>query len=318
MKKALIIKLTGGNYTLVDLDTKTEFNAKARGGLRYMKVEPGSKFHRTVSQRSKKEVEVMQLSPKVGDYCYYDDSEDVILITEIINRKNELIRPDIANIDQLLLTFSAVEPDFSFNLLDKFLVSTYQNNLLPVLLITKIDLTSEEVLNALKRDLLYYSKMGIDIHYVNSLDLDTVKKEDLFLDGKITVLAGQTGVGKSTFLNAIKPGLDLKTGEISKALGRGKHTTRHSELYKINDGYIADTPGFSKLDFDVFEYQDLKKYYPDFALLSSNCKFGSSCNHINEPGCQIILEVRSGNILLSRYENYLNFITEIKNKKKIY
>ncbi|MGI6781593.1 MAG: ribosome small subunit-dependent GTPase A [Acholeplasmataceae bacterium] len=317
-KKALITKLIGGNYTIIDLKTKEEYEAKARGGLRHIKVDPSSSFHRTVSKRTKKEVELLQISPKVGDYCYYDDSEDTVLIDEILPRKNELSRPDIANIDQLLLTFSAVEPAFSFHLLDKFLISTYQNNLTPVILVTKIDLATKEELDNLKTDLSYYKKKGIDIHYVNSLDLESVVKEKLFLEDKITVLAGQTGVGKSTFLNALKPGLDLRTGEISKALGRGRHTTRHSELYKIDSGYIADTPGFSKLDIDIFRFEELKNYYPDFIELSSECRFGNSCNHINEPHCKVIKEVKNGNILKSRYDNYLNFIEEIKNKKIIY
>lgn len=318
MKIALITKLIGGNYTIVDVKTKEEFEAKARGGLRHIKVDPSSSFHRTISRRTKKEIELLQISPKVGDYCYYDDSEDVVLIDEILPRINELSRPDIANIDQLLLTFSAVEPDFSFHLLDKFLISAFQNNLNPVILVTKIDLATEEQLLNLKADLQYYQNHGIDIHYVNSLDVESVIKERLFLEDKITVLAGQTGVGKSTFLNAIKPGLDLKTGEISKALGRGRHTTRHSELYWIGGGYIADTPGFSKLDIDIFRFEELKNYYPDFLELSDKCRFGNSCNHITEPGCQIISEVKQGNILKSRYDNYLNFIEEIKNKKIIY
>ncbi|NLL69479.1 MAG: ribosome small subunit-dependent GTPase A [Acholeplasmataceae bacterium] len=318
MKKALIIKLIGGNYTLVDLDTKEEFQARARGGLRYIKVEPGSVFHRTVSQRTKKETEILQVSPKVGDYCYYDDSEDVVLITEILPRENELSRPDISNVDQLLLTFSAVEPDFSFNLLDKFLVLAYKNDLKPTLLVTKIDLINNEDLKNLKANLSYYEKLGIKIFYVNSLDLSTTSKEEIFLENKITVLAGQTGVGKSTFLNAIKPELDIKTGEISKALGRGRHTTRHTELYKIRGGYIADTPGFSKLDLDIFEFGELKWYYPDFYDLSPNCRFTSSCNHLKEPGCEVTKLVNTGDILQSRYDNYVRFIDEIKSKKRIY
>lgn len=318
MKKALIIKLIGGNYTLVDLDTKQELQARARGGLRYIKVEPGSVFHRTISQRTKKETEILQVSPKVGDYCYYDDSEDVVLITEILPRENELSRPDISNIDQLLLTFSAVEPDFSFNLLDKFLVLAYKNDLKPTLLVTKIDLTNNELLEDLKKDLSYYEKLGINIFYINSLDLSSTSKEQIFLENKITVLAGQTGVGKSTFLNAIKPELDIKTGEISKALGRGRHTTRHTELYKIRGGYIADTPGFSKLDLDIFEFYELKWYYPDFEELSPNCKFGSSCNHLQEPGCEVTKLVNTGDILQSRYDNYVRFVDEIKSKKRIY
>ncbi len=319
MKKALIIKLIGGNYTIMDLDTKQELVARARGRLRFIKVDPDSVFHRTVSQRTKKEVEIMQVSPKVGDYCYYDDSEDVVLITEILPRQNELDRPDLANIDQLLLTFSAVEPDFSFNLLDKFLVLSYKNNLKPTLLVTKIDIIKQDELKDLKQSLNYYKdKLGIKIFYVNSLDVATTSKEEIFLENKITVLAGQTGVGKSTFLNAINPDLDIKTGEISKALGRGRHTTRHSELYKIKGGYIADTPGFSKLDLDIHHFDELKLFYPDFLDLSHDCRFGNSCNHLKEPGCQITNLVHSGDILQSRYDNYVRFVDEIKSQKKIY
>ena len=233
-------------------------------------------------------------------------------------RENELSRPDISNVDQLLLTFSAVEPDFSFNLLDKFLVLAYKNDLKPTLLVTKIDLINNEDLKNLKANLSYYEKLGIKIFYVNSLDLSTTSKEEIFLENKITVLAGQTGVGKSTFLNAIKPELDIKTGEISKALGRGRHTTRHTELYKIRGGYIADTPGFSKLDLDIFEFDELKWYYPDFYDLSPNCRFTSSCNHLKEPGCEVTKLVNTGDILQSRYDNYVRFIDEIKSKKRIY
>lgn len=317
MKKALITKLIGGNYTILDLASKEEFIAKARGKLRYMEVDPDSTFHRTVSRRTKKETELLQVSPKVGDYCYYDDSEDVVIIMEILPRRNELTRPDISNIDQILLTFSAVEPDFSFNLLDKFLVVSYQNNLSPILLITKIDIIKADKLAELKKDLIYYESLDIPIHYVNNLDVESINKEEI-LSNKITVLAGQTGVGKSTFLNAIKPGLAIKTAEISKALGRGKHTTRHSELYRINDGFIADTPGFSKLDIDLHYFDELKHFYPDFEKISYQCRFGSSCNHLQEPGCEVVNMVNSGDILQSRYDNYVLFTEEIKNRKKIY
>jgi ribosome biogenesis GTPase len=318
LKKGFIKKQIANQYTVIDDKTKEEIICQARGKFRYMRVNEDSDFNKQLTKRTKKETKVLQISPKVGDQVYYDDTEDQVLITEILPRKNELIRPDVANIDQVLLVFSAVNPDFSFNLLDKFLIILNQERLTPVLIISKIDLIEESELNDLKKDMLYYESMGYDIYYVNSkqrIGIDVLAH--IFIN-KITVLAGQTGVGKSTLLNALMPELHLKTQEISKALGRGKHTTRHTELYEYNEGFIVDTPGFSKIEFKIFHKEDLKTFYPDFIVLGNECKFKGNCNHIHEPGCRVKEAVDNHEILESRYENYKKFYHEIENQKDKY
>jgi len=315
LKKARVVKLIGGLYSFKDLKTKEVFEGYARGKLRKIRVEKDSSFNKNVTMSTKKDVKDIVLSPKVGDIVHYEFESDQYMITEVLPRQNELIRPDIANIDQVLLVFSAVSPDFSFNLLDKFLVILGYNVLKPIILVTKIDLIDEESLIKLKESLNYY-KPFYDIYYVNSkarVGIDTL--DDIF-EGKITILAGQTGAGKSTFLNALRPELALKTQEISESLGRGKHTTRHSELFEYGGGYICDTPGFSKVDFEFHDATMIKNYFLDFKKYSDDCKFGYSCQHISEPDCMVKSKVASGDILKSRYESYLNFVDILKTRKE--
>ncbi|MGE4320643.1 MAG: ribosome small subunit-dependent GTPase A [Acholeplasmataceae bacterium] len=318
MKKAFIKKIISNQYTIVDVENQDEFIAQARGKLRYVKLDQDDDFNKQTTRKTKKETKIIQISPKIGDKVLYAFDHDQVFIEEILSRNNELERPDVANVDQVLLVFSAIRPDFSFYLLDKFLVILEQEKLNPVIVISKIDLVDDTLLESIKKDMVYYENMGYEVYYINSkqkIGFDVL--EHIFTD-KITVLAGQTGVGKSTLLNALMPELGLKTQEISDALGRGKHTTRHSELYKFNEGYIADTPGFSKIDFKIYYEDELKEFYPDFIALSPSCKFGNQCNHIHEPKCAIKEAFEQGHILKSRYENYLQFIEEIKNQKVKY
>lgn len=310
--------MISNQYTIIDLETYLEIVAHARGKLRYIKVDEHSTFNKQLTKKTKIEQKILTISPKVGDYVDYEFREGHFVITEIHPRKNDLVRPDVCNIDQAILVFSAVNPDFSFRLLDRFLIVMQQENLTPIIVISKIDLISDMALNMLKENLSYYQNIGYDIYYVNSkqrIGIDVL--EHVFLK-KLTVLAGQTGVGKSTLLNALMPHLGLKTQEISKALGRGKHTTRHTELYHFNHGYIVDTPGFSKIEFKIFHKEDLKTYYPDFNELSHLCKFTKNCLHDQEPDCEIKRKVLSHEILASRYENYISFLEEIKDQKEKY
>ncbi|HLT00245.1 MAG TPA: ribosome small subunit-dependent GTPase A [Acholeplasma sp.] len=316
MKQALVTKLIGGLYTFKDLETGESYEGYARGKFRKVRVEKDSSFNKNATKKTKKDVKDIILSPKVGDIVSYEFSTQY-MITEIMERRNELQRPDVANVDQVLLVFSAIRPDFSFNLLDKFLVILEHHNLTPIIVVSKIDLIDQETLLKLKADLKFYEPF-YDIHYVNSkarIGFDVL--ETIFKD-KITVLAGQTGVGKSTLMNALIPELSLKTQEISDALGRGKHTTRHSEIYAFGGGYIADTPGFSKIEFEFHDYQLVKDYFIDFREVEHSCKFGSNCYHISEPNCQVKLDVKEGKILKSRYESYLSFIEELKTRKEKY
>lgn len=315
MKKGQIVKLIGGLYELLDLETKTTIQAKPSGILRYQKLDESSSFNKSVTKKTKLEVKTIQVSPKVGDIVLYDDSDINHLIRKIEPRKNELSRPDVANVDQVLILNAAINPNFSFNLLDQFLILIEKANIKPIIIVSKIDLIDPKELQVIQKDLTYYQEIGYEVYYVNSkqkIGFDVL--EDIFKD-KISVLAGQTGAGKSTFLNALMPDLGIKTQEISKALGRGKHTTRHTELYAYAGGMIADTPGFSKLELDLFDASLLKNYFIEFESYSNNCKFGNKCVHIHEPGCAVKDNLK---ILKSRYENYIKYYEEIKNKKEVY
>ncbi len=318
MEKAFIRKIISNQYSLVDLKTNEEFLGQARGKLRYVKLDAKDAFNKQQTRKTKKETKIVQISPKIGDYVYYQKDHDQVFIEEILPRNNELVRPDVVNVDQVLLVFSVIRPDFSAYLLDKFLVILNQEKLRPVIVISKIDLVDDKTLKEVKDIMAYYEKIGYEVYYVNSkqkIGFDVL--EDIF-GHKITVLAGQTGVGKSTLLNALMPHLGLKTQEISDALGRGKHTTRHSELYPFNEGYIADTPGFSKIEFKIFYKEDLKALYPDFEALNSDCKFGNSCLHLHEPKCAVKDAVERGDIAQSRYDNYVQFCEEIEQQKVKY
>lgn len=318
MNKGLIIKLIGGQYTVLDTKTKETLTCVARGKFRHMRLDKDSSFLRSTTKRTKIEAQTVKLSPKVGDLCTYDSDEDINQILTIEPRKNDLFRPDIANVDQVLLIFAAKEPAFSFILLDRFIVILEKEHVKPVIIITKIDLMKSEDLLDLKEKMLYYEAIGYPVYYVNSKTGEGFNQvKEVFRD-KISVLSGQTGAGKSTFLNQLIPGFTLKTQEISKALGRGKHTTRHTELYPYNNGMIADTPGFSKLDYGQMEVDELPYLFTDFSDLASSCKFKNKCMHISEPGCAVKAALSESKILPSRYDNYVYFVDEIKNIKPKY
>lgn len=288
MKNGRIIKLIGGLYTVKD-ESNQNFELKARGLFRHTNE-----------------------SPKVGDYVTFDSE----FIQTIGERKNNLVRPPVANVDQAILINSAKEPNFSFNLLDRFLVLIEDEGITPVIVITKIDLLTKEELEDLKNQLTYYETF-YKVVYLSSKTKENIQALDELFRDKVSVFAGQTGAGKSSLLNALNPKFNLETNEISKALGRGKHTTRHSELLEVFGGLVADTPGFSKLDFFDIDLENIPVNFVDFFQLSSECKY-RACTHINEPKCKVKEELEKGNILPSRYENYLLIYDEIKNQKPKY
>lgn len=236
----------------------------------------------------------------VGDNVCIDEINKTI--EEVDKRKNTLIRPLVSNIDKLFIVVSTHLPKFSSYLLDKFLVLSEVNNIIPVIIVTKLDLCSKsekkEVISILK----YYKKIGYKV-YTNK-DIRKIKKE---MKNSVIALAGQTGAGKSTLLNKIDKNLNLKTGEVSEALGRGKHTTRIVELIPVNDCLIADTPGFSSLELDLTK-EEIRDGFIEFGY---DCKY-NSCIHINNEGCSVKTRVERGKILRSRYENYLKLIDEEK------
>lgn len=243
-----------------------------------------------------------RISPIVGDIVKINKEEKQI--KEIKTRRNELKRPVIANVDMALIITSVKKPDLSLNLLDKLLVNVLFNKIEPVICFTKLDLLTFKEKIALNKIVSYYKKIGIKV--VTNKELKKLKK---IMKNKIVVLTGQTGAGKSSLINKLSKELHLATNPISEALGRGKHTTRHVELFKIEDFYIADTPGFSSLDFDNMTEEDLKNNFLEFK--DYECPF-KNCLHENERDCAIKEAVRNKKILKSRYDNYRKFLREVK------
>ena len=237
-------------------------------------------------------------TPLVGDIVSIDPVNNYIL--DIQKRKNELIRPSVSNVDIAVIVTSVKDPDFDSNLLDKQLTIISYNNIIPVIYFTKLDLLDNESKQKTNEIITYYQQIG---YRVSTNPVDLLK----IIENKVVVLTGQSGAGKSTLLNNIDPTLELKTAEISYALGRGKHTTRHTELYHTNNTYIVDTPGFSKIDFHNMTNIDIRDNMKEMFDNLEKCKY-SDCMHILEDGCYVKQLVEENKILQSRYNNYKTFI----------
>ena len=249
------------------------------------------------------------MKPVVGDLCDFEiDDNQEGYIKKIAKRKNYLTRPPISNIDQALLVFSITHPDFDSLLLDRFLANVEHKDVKPIIVITKIDLDSSRM-EKIKQD--YHDYQIIFVSSKEHIGIDEVKAN---LKDKVTVVTGQSGVGKSSLLNALDIQLHIETNEISDALGRGKHTTRHVELIKMHGGYVADTPGFSSLELEM-EPRELAVSYHDFRRLSESCKF-RGCLHDSEPDCAVKQAVEDGEIAKDRYLHYLSFLKEVKEIKE--
>lgn len=241
-----------------------------------------------------------KIKPTVGDYVIFDPKNSTI--EEILERKNTLIRPFISNIDKLIIVTSTHIPKFSSYLLDKQLILSDSNNIKPIIVFTKEDLISfKEKINLLKYK-KYYKNLGYKVY--NNTEIFKLKKE--FIDS-VVALTGQTGAGKSTLLNKIDKNLNLETNDISVSLGRGKHTTRIVQLYPLNSGFIADTPGFSSLNLN-FKKEKIKEYYKEFNL---DCKY-KGCLHIKEDGCKVKSNLKKNKIYNERYKNYIKLVSEVE------
>ncbi|MBE6859823.1 MAG: ribosome small subunit-dependent GTPase A [Ruminococcus sp.] len=283
IKTGIITKCLGGLYTIESPDGIYE--CKARGVFRNKGI-----------------------SPYVGDYVEFSDG----VITKISDRKNCIIRPPLANLDRLIFVVSTCKPSPNLLLLDKFIAIAEYKKIEPVIVITKTDLSDYENIMSI------YSRIGIKVIAVDYSDSSTIESVKELLKGKISAFTGNSGAGKSTLLNAIDAGLAIPTGEISEKLGRGRHTTRHAELYKICEGYIADTPGFSTFEtnkYDIIFKEDLAGCFREFAEYSDDCKF-SDCAHICEKGCSVIAAKNDGKISESRHSSYCEMYEEAKKIKE--
>ena len=254
--------------------------------------------------------------PLVGDDVDIEVLSEVEKTGSIINifeRKNELIRPAVANIDQALVVFAAAKPSPHFNLLDRFLVMVQTKEIPVILCFNKEDIASEEKLAELAD---IYKDCGCNLIFVSAREEKNIEELRKLLEGKMTAIAGPSGVGKSSLINLLNPEANMETGSISRKIERGKHTTRHSELFMIDeDSYIMDTPGFSSLYVNDFEKEELKYYFPEFEPYEGQCRF-NGCDHIHEPGCAVKEAVEKGKIHAVRYEDYKELYEELKNKRR--
>ncbi|WP_066194020.1 MULTISPECIES: ribosome small subunit-dependent GTPase A [Gracilibacillus] len=286
---------------------------KALSGFYYVQYEGG-----IVQCRGRGVFRQKKISPLVGDYVEFEyNHTDEGYILSIDKRDNELTRPPIANVDQAIIVTSVKEPDLGLRLLDKFLVLVEAKAIEPLLFFTKMDLLEEQEAEKIKKQLAYYQQIGYVVQFLSTQDEQIINSVAPYLHQKVSVFAGQSGVGKTSLLNKIIPDLNLETNVISESLGRGKHTTRHVELIPFKGGLIADTPGFSALDFKDMELDELPQCYPDFMALSDQCKF-RGCLHVREPKCAVKAAVEQQLIPEQRYQNYLQFVEEIQNRKPRY
>ncbi len=259
-----------------------------------------------ISCKERGKLRNLKTLPLVGDFVLIDEKKRVI--EEILPRKNMIIRPMVANIDQAFVITSFKYPNFSTNLLDKLLVQLEINHIKPVICLTKRDLLTDLEYKKYQSIITYYEKIGYDV--VLNTDILKIKK---LLKNKVTVFTGQTGAGKSTLLNNLFPELNLKTGEVSLALGRGKHTTRHIEILDIGNIRVLDTPGFSALSFSNYEKKEVRDAFLEFK--NYPCPF-KDCMHDKETECAVKEAVSRKEILKSRYENYLYLIEDTKYSRR--
>lgn len=257
-----------------------------------------------------------KIKPLVGDDVVIevlDQSERTGSMVEILPRRNELIRPAVTNIDQALVVFAVKDPEPHLNLLDRFLVMMESKEIPVILCFNKKDIGTEEKLEGLHE---IYSTCGYEVVFTSALAQENIGSVKKLLEGKTTVIAGPSGVGKSTLINLLQTNVLMETGSISRKIARGKHTTRHSELITIDGkSYIMDTPGFGSLCINDFEKGGLKYYFREFGSHEGKCRF-AGCDHVREPGCAVKAAVEKGTIPTVRYDDYLEMYQELKEKKR--
>ena len=284
----IVLKSIGGFYYVEAADTIYE--CKAKGNFRKKGIKP------VAGDR-------VFISPQQNGYC---------LLDEVLERRNCIVRPPLANIDTLIIVVSTCSPQPNTLIIDKMTAAATVKGIEPVIVLSKSDLSSPDELKAI------YDLAGIRAVEFSSVDRRGAEEVLSLLPNKVTALTGNSGVGKSSLLNTLFPELELDTGDISRKLGRGRHTTRSVELYKLCGGYVADTPGFSTLDierYEIIEKEKLPEAFPEFGEFTGLCRF-TSCSHTCEKGCAVIEAVENGKISRSRFESYKAMYNEVKDLKK--
>lgn len=286
-----IIKGIGGFY-YVDVPEHGLYECKAKGSFRNQKLKPLPGDNVTI--------DVLDEEKKLGN------------IIEISERINELIRPAVANVDQALIEFAAAQPNPNLNLLDRFLVLMNRQQVNTIICFNKIDIAEDGMLERLEQA---YAKCGMPVILISTYTGEGMEQVRKLIHGKTTVFAGPSGVGKSSLLNELMPEANVKTGEISEKIKRGKHTTRHSELMKAEDStFLIDTPGFSTLYLEKLDKDELRQYYAEFQEYEGKCRF-LGCSHTHEPDCCVKQAVEAGEISSIRYKNYIELYEELKNTR---
>ena len=257
-----------------------------------------------------------KIKPLVGDdveIAIVDEETKKGNIEKILPRKNELIRPAVANIDLALIIFAAAKPQPNFNLLDRFLIMMEYQDVPVTICFNKKDLATTEELEFLYET---YQSCGYQVILSSALKGEGLDEIEEVLQGRTTVVAGPSGVGKSSLTNALQENVKMETGEISRKLKRGKHTTRHAQIIPVaQDTFLVDTPGFSSLYIENMEEQELKDYFPEFRRYEGQCRF-QGCRHIHEPGCAVKEALENNEISRLRYEDYLELHQELKEKRR--
>ena len=256
------------------------------------------------------------VKPLVGDWVEIEilDEKDMEgNLTKILSRSNELIRPAAANVDQAIVVFAAKKPKPNYNLLDRFLMTMEKQDIPVIVCFNKKDLAKEKELEQLET---IYENCGHQVVFISAREGNGIDEIRDLIQGKTTVLAGPSGVGKSSLMNQLNPDANMQVGAVSEKIHRGRHTTRHTELIMIEDGtFVLDTPGFSSLFIDSFEKEEVKDYFREFAPYEEQCRF-LGCSHTHEPDCGVKKALEEGKISRIRYENYVNIYQELKEKRK--
>ncbi|HCW53204.1 MAG TPA: ribosome small subunit-dependent GTPase A [Clostridium sp.] len=281
---------------------------KGIGGFYYIKTEEG-----LIECKARGKFRHKDIKPMVGDDVTIKIENGKGVIEDIHKRTSELIRPTVANVSLAFIVFAVKNPDINFDLLNKFLILCEYNNIEVVVCLNKVDLVSEDEREEIKKRI---NDIGYEVLYINAKEGIGIERLKERIQGNITVLCGPSGAGKSTLINKLADKEHMETGSVSVKLGRGKHTTRHSELIEIEDGYIVDTPGFSTLEIkDLMDKNDLKYCFPEFTEYNDKCKY-RGCLHYKEPKCVLKEAIEEGKVNKYRYDFYVKSLEEIMKEEK--